>query len=176
MPTLCVFENGNGAVNANADLSPAPLNTDVPVIETVNAIATITVTATPMPTETVFQSVMTVISTVVSQETSWPTAMPRKAGLSDFAKTGIGVGASVGALFCILVITCGIIPWVRRKRWREVWNFSGLGITPKRRDRRTRVEGSRGVWKMAKNPENPKGEKERCPTESEERDGRVVWV
>ncbi|KAF2188317.1 hypothetical protein K469DRAFT_703823 [Zopfia rhizophila CBS 207.26] len=116
---LVVFVSGNFAAN------PAPT---VCKLENSNVVSTNTAlsdndhaTATITEMETVFRSVQTVVSTVVSEVTTTPTAVVRKAELSTFAKTGIGVGASVGALFCLMVLGCGVWPWVNKRMKQKGW-------------------------------------------------------
>jgi hypothetical protein len=174
MPTVCVLQDAGASGGTNA----VALNTQVPV-SSVNVAATLTATALQtslaQQSTAAFQSVRTVVSTIELQATTTPTAVMKKSELSDFAKTGIGVGAAVGGLFCLMVIMCGILPWLKKRKWNEMWNFV-CGRSRPKRENVHHVKGSRGVWTLGKENKAGRESKESSSNDSDSREGRIVWV
>jgi hypothetical protein len=168
IPIRCILQDESGGALSNAALNNAvPQNSVIP---------TATVTATMIQTVLTVPSSMIVFSTVVSNPSPTATVFVKKGEMSDLTKTGIGVGASVGLLFCLMVIVCGFLPWLRQKRWAEIWSCGGSRRERKKRDSRRRVEGSRGVWSFNEKNEVKEQVQETSATEMELKDGRVVWV
>ncbi|KAF2268781.1 hypothetical protein CC78DRAFT_565240 [Lojkania enalia] len=128
IPTTCIFQNTNTGAGAAILNTVAPINS-LGSLSTANFVATVMATpiATITYTQTVPQSAVTIVSTVISQITATPTIIIKKGELSTFAKTGIGVGASVGALFCLMVIGCGAVPCLWRGWKKGIWRFGSGG-------------------------------------------------
>ncbi|KAF2467612.1 uncharacterized protein BDR25DRAFT_344727 [Lindgomyces ingoldianus] len=172
-PTTCNLSNSNSNPNS------AALNTALAANSA--SLAAITITATPaatatiIRTETIAQSIQTVISTVITHVSTLPTpsasTAPKREGLSSFAKTGIGVGAAVGVVFCCLALGCGVGPWMK-KRWAKADRRARVGSG------RTKERNSPAVirWGFGKVRADGRGTKAGAETAHEVRDGRAVWV
>lgn len=182
-PTTCNFQTGDGNSNANA----AALNSATPIY----SAAAVTVTAYNVQTVTSIETgtMRTVFSTLVSVVTTTPTVIIKKGELSSFAKTGIGVGAAIGALFCLMLIG-GMVVWMRQRKWvgeGGVFSVFGLGVRKEKEERnqhmgwwekrqvaeRKKMDAKGSIEKGGENG-NAKGKVKVGMQET--KDGQVVWV
>lgn len=172
-PTTCILSSTEGATNANL----AALNTAGGGATVTQLAQGVTVTATAVHTVTSYESLQTIVSTIVSRvtTTATPTVIIKKGELSDFAKTGIGVGASVGALFCIMVLAGAAVSLRRRK-----WNFEWVRMfrSKKRSDGKP---AERKMWRLAgggnrEGREEGEKEREKGNVDIKERESHNVWV
>jgi hypothetical protein len=186
-PIHCVLVNANS--NA-ANAGPDTLGTGSPPVGTAAAM-TVTAIETSTLTFSETGTMRTVLSIVTSTLSSTPTVIMKKGEMSGLAKTGIGVGTAVAALF-VLMLVGNFLIWVRKQTLlgsdgvlasftRAKARHDTDTWTGGRRDvkaHRTGVSkdvrsGSRG--KAGRNTSKSK-ERRKVAVETKERDTHVVWV
>lgn len=167
IPISCILQAENAG-----QLNNAALNTAVPQN---SVIPTAMATATVIQTVATAQATMTVFSTVVSNPPPTATVIVRKGEMSDLTKTGIGVGASVGLLFCLMIIVCVFLPWLRQKKWAGIWSCGACCDGRRKRDSKKQVKGGRGIWSFTEK-EGAKEKMKKTNVSEESRDGQVLWV
>jgi len=114
-PTFCLLANADSnAANAGTD----SMSTGSPLLNTAAAV-TITAIETSTLTFSETGTMRTILSTITSTMSPTPTVILKKAEMSGLAKTGVGVGATIGALF-ILMLLGSFLVWVRKQAWPGV--------------------------------------------------------
>ncbi|KAF2687995.1 hypothetical protein K458DRAFT_415066 [Lentithecium fluviatile CBS 122367] len=182
-PTICMLADANGnAANVNAD----SLGTASGLLNTA-AAATVTAVATSTLTFSETGSMRTILNTVTSTISSSPTVTMKKGEMSGLTKTGIGVGAALGALF-ILMLLGAFVVWVRERTWFGEGGL--LSCFQRRRGRKESTERRTGrmtnlrAESSARRPNQSvsrsrasrgKG-KERLAVEKNHVEGNAVWV